>query len=451
MGLLIKNGTLINPDSSLKADLLIENGIISKIETSIPNEDYQVIDAQNANILPGGIDPHVHLNLPTPNGLSADNFESGSRAALAGGTTSFIDFITPEKGQSLVEAYRIRKAEVQNCGCDYAFHMSIIEWRDTMDAEMEICLRDFGITSFKTYLAYQKSIGISFEELEKVMEAAKSLDVMITIHAEMGDIIDRLREDALKNGQTALPYHPKTRPDYTEYQAVEEVVKLVRKTQCKTYIVHVSTAESLNKIEAAQKEGLPIFAETCPQYFSFTEDVYLQEKNKALGFMMSPPIRSEKNRNGIEKGILDGVVSTLGTDHCPFTLEQKLKARNFVETPNGAGGIQHRLSVFYSHFVKTKKLPINKMVELCSSHPAQFFRLSGKGKIEIGYDADLVLWKETDEKMKDQKLYSCGDIDNYADLNNFGKADIVIKAGKIVFQNGEVKTNLASGKYLFRK
>ncbi len=451
MGLLIKNGILIDPDGSLKADLLIENGKISKIETSIPNEDHQIFDAQNAYILPGGIDPHVHLNLPTPNGLSADDFESGSKAALAGGTTSFIDFITPEKGQSLVEAYRIRKAEVKNCGCDYAFHMSIIEWRDTMAAEMEICLHDFGITSFKTYLAYQKSIGISFEELKKVMEAAKSLNVMLSIHAEMGDSIDELREDALKKGQTGLPYHPKTRPDYTEYQAVEEVIKLVRETQCKTYIVHVSTAESLNKIEAAQKEGLPIFAETCPQYFSFTETVYTKEKNKALGFMMSPPIRSEENRSGIEKGIIDGKVSTLGTDHCPFTLEQKLKAPNFAETPNGAGGIQHRLSVFYSHFVKTKLLSINKMVEICASHPAQFFRLSGKGKIEVGYDADLVLWKETDEKIKDQKLYSKGDLDNYAELNNFGKANIVIKAGEIVFQNGELLPIIAQGKYLYRK
>lgn len=451
MKLLIKNGRLVLPTNIIKADLLLKNGKISRIDTEIDTTNTPVLDAKEAFILPAGIDPHVHLSLPTPNGFSADDFESGSHAALAGGTTTFIDFVTPEKGQNLIDAFEQRKAEVINCACDYAFHMSIIEWRDSIPQEMETCVKDYGITSFKTYLAYRKSIGISFEELEKVMQAAKALNVMVTIHAELGNTIDELRETAIKNNQTELYFHPKTRPDYTEYKAVEEVIKLVEKTNCKTYIVHVSTVESLNKIANAQKDGLSIFAESCPQYFTFTESVYREEKNKALGFMMSPPIRAEENRKGIERGILNGIVSTLGTDHCPFTLEQKQKAKNFAETANGAGGIQHRLSQFYSCFVHPKKLTINEMARLTASSPAEFFRLPNKGKIAKGYDADLIIWKETTGKIKEQKLYSKGNLDIYADEPLFGKADIVIKAGQIVYQNGELVDRLALGKYLYRK
>ena len=451
MKLLIKNGRLVLPTDTIKADLLLEDGKISRIEKEINSEETPILDAKEAFILPAGIDPHVHLSLPTPNGLSADDFESGSQAAIAGGTTTFIDFITPEKGQNLMDAFEQRKAEVINCACDYAFHMSIIEWRDSIPQEMKTCVKDCGITSFKTYLAYRKSIGISFMELEKVMETAKSLNVMVTIHAELGDIIDELRDKAIQNNQTELYFHPKTRPDYTEYQAVEKVIELVKKTHCKTYIVHVSTVESLNKIAKAQKEGLPIFAETCPQYFTFTDTVYQKEKNKALGFMMSPPIRSEKNRIGIEHGILNGFVSTLGTDHCPFTLEQKQKATNFAETANGAGGIQHRLSRFYSHFVQPRKLTINEMVNLTSSNPAEFFKLPNKGIIAEGYDADLIIWKETSGKMSDQNLYSKGNLDIYADEALFGKADIVIKAGQIVYQNEKLIDKLPQGKYLYRR
>jgi dihydropyrimidinase len=451
MTLLIKNGKLVLASEILLADLLLKEGKISQIEKEINSNIATSIDAKGAFIIPAGIDPHVHLSLATPNGLSADDFESGSHAALAGGTTTFIDFITPEKGQNLMDAFEQRKAEVKNCACDYAFHMSIIEWRDSIPQEMESCVKGCGITSFKTYLAYKKSIGISFAELEKVMQVAKALNVMVTIHSEMGDTIDNLRETAIKNDQVELAFHPKTRPDYTEYQAVEEVIKLVKRTHCKTYIVHVSTLESLNKIANAQNDGLLIFAETCPQYFTFTESVYEKQKDEALGFMMSPPIRSEENRKGIEQGILDGKVSTLGTDHCPFTLEQKQKAKNFAETPNGAGGIQHRLSQFYSHFVQTKKLTINEMANLTAINPADFFRLPKKGKIAVGYDADLIIWKETKGMTSDQNLYSKGNLDIYDDEPLFGKADIVIKAGQIVYQNGALEEILPQGKYLYRK
>ncbi|MCD6091506.1 MAG: amidohydrolase family protein [Bacteroidales bacterium] len=451
MSLLIKNGKLVLPSHIVEADLLIKNGKINRIDSCIEISNIPILDAKGAYVLPAGIDPHVHLLLSTANGLSADDFETGSKAALAGGTTTIIDFITPTKGQHLLEAYQQRLSEVKNCYCDFAFHMSIIEWRESIPEEMEACIKEFGITSFKTYLAYQKTIGISFVTLEKVMIAAKNLNAMVTIHSEMGDLIDKLREEAIGLNQIDLNFHPKTRPDYTEYQAVDKIIELVRKTNCKTYIVHVSTAESLNKIKQAQKEYLPIFAESCPQYFTFNESVYTKIRNEALGFMMSPPLRSEENRKGIENAIIQGTVSTLGTDHCPFTLNQKQKAKNFAEVPNGAGGVQHRLSLFYSRFVHTKKLLTTDMAKLTSSNPAQFFRLPQKGEIKVDYDADLIIWKEQSITIKDQLLYSQSDIDIYANEQIKGKVDIVIKAGEIVYQNGKLEDTLPLGHYLYRK
>lgn len=435
----------------LLADLLIEDGKINRIAPNIIKEDTPILDAKGAFVLPAGIDPHVHLSLPTPVGLSSDDFESGSKAALAGGTTTFIDFITPGKGQKLIDAFKERMAEVKNCHCDYAFHMSIIEWRNSIPEEMEACVKELGITSFKTYLAYRKSVGISFEELEKVMRTAKLLNVMVTIHSEMGDPIDELRDKAILTGQKDLTYHAKTRPDSTEYQAVERVIQLVRKTNCQTYIVHVSTTESLNKIKHAQKEGLPIFAESCPQYFTFEESVYQKPKSESIAFIISPPIRSEENRKGIENGILDGTVSTLGTDHCPFMLAQKQNVDNFTEIPNGTGGIQHRLSLVYSRFVHTESMSIMDMAKLTSSAPAQMFRLPQKGKIEVGYNADLVIWKEGAARAGDQILYSQSDLDIYKNENISGKADIVIKAGQIVYQDGKLMNELPIGHYIYRK
>lgn len=451
MELLIKNAKLVLAEEILEADLLIAKGKIAKIGSQISATNIPILDAGGRFVLPAGIDPHVHLALPTPYGPSCDDFESGSHAALAGGTTTFIDFITPNKGQNLIEAYHQRLAEVKNCACDYAFHMSIIEWRKGIPKEMEECVKDCGITSFKTYLAYQASVGIHFEELEKVMQVAKSLNAMVTIHAEMGDAIDQLRAEALKNKQKDVVYHANTRPDYTEYQAVEKVIELVKKTNCPTYIVHVSTAKSLSKIAQAQKENLPIFAETCPQYFTFNDSVYDKPEAESLGFVLSPPIRSEENRLGIEKQIAAGTVSTLGTDHCPFTLAQKQKGKNFTEIPNGTGGIQHRLSIFYSRFVHSKQLSIQSMVKLTAAHPAHLFRLPNKGEIALGFDADLVVWQEKAQKVKEQTLYSKGDIPIYANEIIQGKADTVIKGGEIVYQNGKLNSDLLSGRYIFRK
>lgn len=451
MQLLIKNGRIVLAQETLQGDIYILDGKINRIEKNIKGlENVETIDAKGQFILPAGIDPHVHLSLPTANGLTADNFEFGAKAALAGGTTTFIDFITPRKGQSLEDAFQERIAEARDAVCDYAFHMSIIEWRASMPAEIDSCVKNHGITSFKTYLAYQRSVGISFKDLELLMEVAAKLDILITVHAEMGDAIDLMRDEAVQNKQFALTYHPKTRPDYTEFEAIEKVIHLAKKTGCKAYIVHVSTKESLNKINSAQKEGVHIFAETCPQYFTFNESVYSLERDKALGFMISPPIRSEENRRGIVQAIIAGKVNTIGTDHCPFTLKQKRNAENFTQVANGTGGIQHRLSLFFSRFVKSKKLTINQMVAYTASNAAQIFRIAKKGKIEIGFDADLIIWQEKEQVVKDQKLYSKSDIDIYADEMIFGKADTVIKAGKIIYHNGELLTDIPLGKYLYR-
>jgi dihydropyrimidinase len=451
MDLLIKNGRLVLAHEIVMADLLIECGKISRIEESINLNSIPRIDAEGAFVMAAGIDPHVHLSLPTPKGYSSDDFHSGSQAALAGGTTCFIDFVTPEKGENLKAAFLKRKAEVRHCYCDFAFHMSIVEWRDEIPDEMEVCVNELGITSFKTYLAYQKTIGISFELLEKTMNVAKNLNVSVTIHAELGNEIDQMRSEAIAARQIENSFHAKTRPDYTEYKAVEKVIELVKKTKCETYIVHVSTADSLNKIQQANKNGIPIYAETCPQYFTFNDSVYAKEKSQSNGFVMSPPIRSEENRKGILNGIVQKQVLTIGTDHCPFSTQQKNAAANFSEIPNGAGGIQHRLAMVHAAFVHTNQVSMIEFSKLVSAQAAQFFRLENKGEIRIDFDADLVILRPVSESIGQQKLYSKSDIDIYANELIYAKPAIVIKGGYIVFQNDHLSEKPPRGKYIHRK
>ncbi|MBN2237927.1 MAG: dihydropyrimidinase [Bacteroidales bacterium] len=450
MELLIKNGQLILEDQIITADLRISKGKIIQIEPDLSRMENEIqIDAKSAYVIPAGIDPHVHLKLITPAGFSADDFESGSKAAIAGGTTTFIDFVTPEKGEKLTDALQKRLEEVKNCACDYAFHMSIVEWRDSIPQEMEACVQSFGISSFKTYLAYRKSIGIDFETLEKVMQTAKKLGVVVTIHAELGNTIDELREDSIQKGHIGLENHSLTRPDYTEYEAIEKVIGLVEKTQCTTYIVHVSTSKSLDLIAEAKNKNLPIFAETCPQYFSFNNEVYKGLEEEALAYLMSPPIRSESNRLGICKHLEKGTITALGTDHCPFKLEQK-KGKIFTEIPNGAQGIQHRLSVLYSQFVINKRISLIDFAKLTASNPATFFRINNKGKIAIGYDADLIIWKEEKKPIAQIHEYSKGDLNIYKTLTSFGRADYVIKNGIILYDQEKLADYLPNGNYLFR-
>lgn len=395
--LLLVNGTLITSKTAIKTNLTVDNGKIVSIgeiqDSLFPGS--KVIDATGKLIFPGGIDPHVHFALPTPAGPSCDDFLSGSKAAMAGGTTFFIDFVTPGMGQSLKEALMQRKAEAGTSQLDCSLHMGITWFDDTIPRQMEWCVKEAGVKSFKVYLAYKGSIGIEYHELEQVMSTAVKLNAIVLVHCEEGDAILKNQQEFLKQGKTALLYHALSRPAETEAVSVIKVIDLCRKTSCHTYVVHTSTAQSIEHIRQAKKEGLPIYCETCPQYLLLDESVYHQPLPDSLKYVISPPIRSKSDQEALWLAIQDGTVDVISTDHCPFnTLGQKDQGiADFTRIPNGAGGVEHRLKLLYTYGVLTGIISLQQFVALTSTNAAKIFGLyPQKGEIAVGSDADLIIW-----------------------------------------------------------
>jgi dihydropyrimidinase len=436
--LLILNGTIVTPESISSADIAIKEGIISEIGHFNPSDypGYQIIDAIGRYIFPGGIDPHVHLDLPTPAGPSCDDFLSGSKAAIAGGTTFLVDFVTPSHGQSLMNALAFRLKESNKCLVDYTMHMGITWYDETIPEQMEWCVNEVGIKSFKAYLAYKGSIGIEYWELEKVMEKAASLGAIVLVHCEEGDVILQNQKKFKSEGKTEPLYHALSRPAEVEYESVRKVIDLCRKTGCKTYIVHTSTAQSIELIRSAKKEGLPLFCETCPQYLLLDESVYSKPLPDSLKYIISPPIRSKLDQEALWEALADGTVDVISTDHCPFNTsgQKDVGIRDFTKIPNGAGGIENRLALLYTYGVLTKKISLQQFVGLTSTNAARIFDLyPQKGIIEVGSDADLVIWNPEVKSVISAKtqLQRC-DSNIYEGLAISGLADYVVRNGIVL-------------------
>jgi len=436
--LLIVNGTVINSDSTSISDIAVSEGVITEIGKLNPANftGYQIIDAKGKYIFPGGIDPHVHLELPTPAGPSSDDFLSGSKAAIAGGTTFIIDFVTPSRGQSLMKALAFRLKESNKCLVDYTLHMGITWFDETIPEQMDWCVNEVGIKSFKAYLAYKGSIGIEYPELEQVMKKAAALNATVLVHCEEGDVILQNQKKFLSEGKTEPLYHALSRPAEVESESVRKVIDLCRKTGCKTYIVHTSTGKSIEYIRAARKEGLPLFCETCPQYLVLDERVYSKPLPDSLKYVISPPIRSKKDQEALWLAVADGTVDVISTDHCPFNTkgQKDVGINDFTKIPNGAGGIENRLALLYTYGVLTKKISLQQFVGLTSTNAARIFDLyPQKGAIEVGSDADLVIWNPEAKSVISVKtqLQKC-DANIYDEMPIAGRAEFAISKGEIL-------------------
>ncbi len=455
MTLLIKNGTIVNADSSLEADLLIENGKIVKIGNNIKLDSTpdRIINASGCYLIPGGIDPHVHMHLPSPAGYSADDFLTGSRAALYGGTTTLIDFVTPKKGQYLAKAIKSRKDEALNCLTDYSFHVSPIEWRDSIEEEIRDCIKNEGLKSFKVYMAYKDSIGLNDDVLFKVMKAVGKAGGMVTVHCELGDEIEELRNEYADQNKLDPLYHPLSRPAKLEAEAVKKAIDLSKEANCPLYIVHVSAKESLNHIRKAQKNGQKVIAETCPQYLLLDDSKYIGDFNQTASYVMSPPLRKKEDNETLWEALADGTISTVGTDHCPFTLAQKRHGENdFRKIPNGAGGVEHRLALLYTYGVLTKKITMNQFVALTSVNAAKIFGMyPAKGVIAEGADADMVVWNPDKESIISSANHhqNC-DINIYEGIRIKGNTEFVMKGGNIILKKNEILKKILKGRCLKR-
>ncbi len=454
MDILIKNGTVVTAERTFAADILIKNGKISRVENpGLEAAAAKTIDATGMLLFPGGIDPHVHMHLPTPAGYSSDDFRSGSRAALFGGTTTLIDFVTPHKGEPLLEALLQRKKEAEGCFTDYAFHMSPVEWRDSLSEEIKNCIEKEGIPSFKVYMAYKESIGLEDDALQKVFQTVARTGGMVTAHCELGDEIDQLRRDFAASGKTSPEFHPLSRPANLESRAVAKAVGMAAQANCPFYIVHVSAAASLEHIRAARQKGQNIFAETCPHYLLLNDSRYQGPFEQAAPFVLSPPLRKRSDNRALWQALSDETIQSVGTDHCPFMMEQKRAGiHDFRKIANGAGSVEHRLTLLFTYGVLQNKISLNRFVELTSTGPAKIFGLyPQKGSLLPGADADVVIWNpKTKQVISVENHHMHCDNDIYEGFTVHGAPEFVIARGEIAVEKGKWR-EIPPGKFLKRK
>src|SRR5436190_8495236 len=395
MRTLIKNGTVITAVDLYRGDILIEGERISAIATTLDVEADQILDASGKYVVPGGIDCHTHLDMPFGGTMSADDFESGTTAAAFGGTTSVVDFAIQYRGQTLHHAWEtwMKKAEGKAV-IDYGFHMIITELTDQVEGEMDALVRQ-GVTSFKLFMAYRGIFMLDDGSIFKALSRTGKNGGTICMHAENGDVIDVLVQRALAEGKTAPKYHALTRPARAEAEATHRAIALAEIADVPIYIVHLSSAEALEMVTEARDRGLPAYAETCPQYLFLSYDNYEEPGFDGAKYVMSPPLREKAMQDQLWRGLAFNDLQVISTDHCPFCMkEQKeLGLNDFSKIPNGAPGIETRMSLVFDGGVRAGRISLNRFVEVTSTAPARSFGLfPRKGTIAPGSDADLVIF-----------------------------------------------------------
>ncbi len=392
---LIRGGTLIKADGRLRADLLCRDGLIAGIGAGLTHDaDTEVIEADGCFVMPGGIDPHTHLQLPMMGTVVADDFYSGTIAAAAGGTTAIIDFVGPERGQSPLEALSIWRDWAGKAVIDYGFHMTVAWWGPRFAEEMEVLVREHGITSFKFFLAYKGGLMLADEDIIAAFLRCRELGALAQVHAENGELIAFLQAKMLAAGITSPLGHLLSRPPQLEGEATGRAIAMAEITGVPLYVVHVSAAQAANAIADARGRGVKVTGETLPGFLAIDDSVYRNANfDFAAGHVMSPPYRPREHQEVLWRALAAGTLGTTGTDHCCFSREQKrLGLNDFSKIPNGCGGIEDRLHVLWHLGVNGGKISAEQFVALTSTNAAKTFNLwPRKGRLEVGADADVIV------------------------------------------------------------
>ena len=386
---ILKNGTLVTPEGLKAADLAMTGDKITAIGENLPvAEGDTVVDVSGCVVFPGFIDGHTHLDLVNDLGHTADNFETGTRGAVCGGTTTCMDFATQEKGDTLVHTMEVWKDLAQNVSCNYGIHMSITDWNEDVKAEIQT-MKDEGITTYKTYMAY----GIAIDDVDtmEVLKELKTVNGICGVHCENGALIPALQKQVLDQGITSPAGHPISKPDYLEAEAINRLCYIAAIADAPVHVVHLSSKLGLEEVRAARKRGQTVYAETCPQYLLFNDSVYSRPDGSK--FVLSPPIRKDEDREALYEAILNGEIQTIATDHCPFnfTLKQSQAAKGFDKIPGGGAGVEHRPILMLNHF--KKDLDYVQINKLLSENVAKLFNLyPKKGALQVGSDADITVF-----------------------------------------------------------
>ena len=457
MSVLIKNGRVITAVDDYLADIFIKNETVTLIGEKLDIEADEVIDASGKYLFPGGLDPHTHLDMPFGGTTSADDFETGTRAAAHGGTTTLIDFAIQSKGHSTLEALDTWHAKADGkTAIVYGFHMIVTDLEDNRVHEMKM-LANAGVTSYKLFMAYPGVLYVDDGTIYRAMRKAGEDGTVVCMHAENGIVIDEIVKQALAEGKTEPKYHAITRPTRMEAEGVHRAISIAEVAQVPIYIVHLSSSDALEQVMLARNRGVHAFAETCPQYLFLDDSYYDQEGFEGAKYVMTPALREKWNQDELWKGLKFGDLQSIATDHCPFCFKDQkmLGIDDFSKIPNGGPGVENRMSLVFNGGVNSGRISLNKFVELTSTAAAKTFGLfPKKGTIAVGSDADIVIFDpnrtETISVNNTCTHHMNVDYNAYEGFEVTGFTETVLSRGKVIIDNCEYVGKKGDGHFLKR-
>jgi len=431
-----------------------DDKIVAIGESLEASGDAEVIDAGGGFVLPGGIDPHTHMELPFMGTVASEDFFSGTTAGMVGGTTMIIDFVIPGPKQDVMEAYRTWRGWAEKAAGDYSFHVAITWWDETVKEAMGTLTREHGVNSFKHFMAYKGAIMCDDEVLVNSFTRARELGAICTVHAENGELVFHLQNEILKRGITGPEGHPLSRPPEVEGEAANRAIRVAQVLDVPLYIVHNSCIESLQAITRARNEGQRVFGEVLAGHLLVNDEVYRSKDwDYAAAHVMSPPFRSKEHQEALWRGLQAGMLQTTATDHCCFCAPQKrMGHNNFTQIPNGTGGVEDRMHVLWHHGVNSGRLTMNEFVAITSTNAAKIFNIyPRKGSISIGADADIAIWDPEKERTISKDTHHQNvDFNIFEGMTVKGINTITISQGKVVYQDGDVRTVKGAGRYVDR-
>lgn len=455
MGILIRGGTVVTADETRRADVLIEDGTIVAVgEGLVAPTGTETIDAGGCFVMPGGIDPHTHMQLPFMGTVATEDFYSGTAAAMAGGTTMIIDFVIPSPQQRLMEAYHTWREWAEKSAADYSFHVAVTWWDESVRADMGELVSRYGVNSFKHFMAYKGAIMADDEVLYNSFNRCLELGAIPTCHAENGELVFQLQRKLLEAGITGPEGHPLSRPPAAEGEAANRAIRLAEVIGVPVYLVHVSASQALDEIARARSEGQRVYGEVLAGHLMIDDSVYQSpDWDYAAAHVMSPPFRPKGHQEALWRGLQAGTLQTTATDHCCFCVDQKAAGRDdFSKIPNGTGGVEDRMAVLWTHGVNTGRLTMNEFVAATSANAAKIFNIyPRKGSVAVGADADLVVWDP-----RASKTISANTHHQKVDTNIFegmtvtGLPAYTVSRGVVTYALGDLRAIKGAGRYVNR-
>ena len=455
MSVIIKGGTVVNADQTFRADVYCEDGIIQAVGPDMDAPSgVDIVDAGGCYVMPGGIDPHTHMELPFMGTVASEDFFSGTTAGAVGGTTMIIDFVIPGPQEDVLERYHTWRGWAEKSATDYSFHVAITWWDDSVHEAMGTLSRDYGVNSFKHFMAYKGAIMADDEILVNSFTRARELGAICTVHAESGELVDHFQKKIFDSGITGPEGHPQSRPPQVEGEAANRAIRFAQMIDVPLYLVHNSCSQSLNEIARARREGQRVYGEVLTGHLLVDDSVYRNPDFEfAAAHVMSPPFRPKGNKEALWRGLQSGDLQTTATDHCCFCADQKAMGKDdFRKIPNGTAGIEDRMNVLWTHGVNTGRLTMSEFVAVTSANTAKIFNIyPRKGMIAEGSDADLAIFDPSATHTISAKTHHQNiDFNIFEGMELTGINVATISQGLVVYQNGKVRTERGVGRYVER-